>query len=69
LATNHRPVTGAFLFGVQMFELKHTAEDGTTITMTFEANYLPDVLMNIKHFLQGVGFSIRGELEVVEDEV
>jgi hypothetical protein len=52
-----------------MFELKHTAEDGTTITMTFEANYLPDVLMNIKHFLQGVGFSIRGELEVVEDEV
>ena len=42
--------------------------DNTIIELQTEEVYLPDLLVQIKGFLQASGFTIDGELEVVEQE-
>lgn len=40
------------------------ALDTHVVTHEFNAEYLPDVLENIRMFLQGAGFVINGELVI-----
>lgn len=35
---------------------------------TIEANYLPDILQSFEDFLKGCGFSLKGNLEIIELE-
>jgi hypothetical protein len=42
--------------------------DTHVVTNTFNADYLPDVLMNIEQFLRGAGYYFDGKLEIVEDQ-
>jgi hypothetical protein len=50
---------------------EHTDFTGVRLqknTLEFEDDYLGDILDNIKQFLQGTGFAIEGNLEIVPYE-
>ena len=42
--------------------------DTTAVEITVDTESLPNILMAFEEFLKGSGFSIRGTLEIVEDE-
>lgn len=43
--------------------------DGDYIEVRTTANYLPKILENFENFLRAAGFSYKGHLEIVDDEV
>lgn len=51
------------------FTLISRDEEGTGVTMDFNANYLPDVLEKLELFLKGVGFVYEGNLVILENAV
>lgn len=42
--------------------------DTHVVTHTFNAEYLPDVLLNIEQFLRGAGYHFDGVLTIEEPE-
>jgi hypothetical protein len=55
-------------YPINKYTLAHVSSDGTTIVVSFEHDSLSDVLSSMQSFLLAVGFSIKGTLEVVEEE-
>lgn len=50
------------------FSLTAEHDDGSTISLKFEQQYLPDVLMHIDMFLRGTGFVYDGFLGIDENQ-
>ena len=42
--------------------------DTHVVTHEFNADYLPDVLMNIEMFLKGAGYIFDGQVDIIEDQ-
>jgi hypothetical protein len=50
------------------FTLISEHEDGAHVTVEFEKEYLPDILMHVDMFLRGTGFVYDGALAIEEYE-
>lgn len=54
---------------MQTFTFISKDKDGDSVTVETGAVALTDILDSFKRFLQGSGFCIDGEIEVVKDEI
>jgi len=56
------------IFKLQLIETGETEFDiERKVTSEFSESFLPDILEEVKLFLKGCGYFIRGELESIED--